>query len=134
MHTYTHTYIHTHIHTYAHKHAFKALTDIEAGQELFVSYGGEKWFKNKGLPLTVVDYGSTMWRPELKPLPCCLDIQQATEDNGTRTYTSLAAIPANTVVDVSLCLDVPASFIKDFPSLRDSVLPGQTEHVHVAHQ
>ena len=127
-------HIHACIHTYAHKYAFKALTDIEAGQELFVSYGGEKWFKNKGLPLTVVDYGSTMWRPELKPLPCCQNIQQETKANGARTYTSLTAIPVDTVVDISLSLDVLASAFEHFPGLRDFTLPGQTEHVHAAHQ
>ena len=105
----------------------KAATHIEAGQELFVSSLGDS-------PYTAVDYASTMWRPDLQPLPCCQDIEQTTDANGLRSYTALSAIPSDTVLDVSLCLDVPANFVDQFPALRNSTLPGQTQHVHAAHQ
>ena len=117
-----------------HLQIFKASKDIDAGQELFVSYGSKKWFVYKGLPYTAVDYASAMWRPDLQPLPCCQDIEQTTDDNGLRSYTVLSAIPADTVLDVSLCLDVPANFVDQFPALRNSTLPGQIQHMHAAHQ
>ena len=117
--------IYVHIHTYI----FKATKDIEAGQELFAFYGGESWFLSKGIAYTAVDYASTMWRPDLQPLPCCQDIEQATDANGLRSYTAPSAIPSGTVLDVSLSLAVPAKYLDQFPALRDSTLPGQTANV-----
>ena len=136
VHTCLHAYTGTHdTHsTHTHTHIFKATKDIDAGQELFVSYGGEKWFQSKGVTYTAFDYASTMWRPDLQPLPCCQNIEQTTDDNGLRSYTALSAIPSGTVLDVSLCIDVPANFVDQFPALRNSTLPGQIQHVHAVHQ
>ena len=126
-------YIHK-AHICTHTHIFKATKDIEAGQELFVFYGGKKWFDSKGVSYATVDYANTMWRPDLQPLPCWRNVEQATDANGLRSYTALSAIPSGTVLDISLCLAVPANFVGQFLVLRNSTLPGQTANVHAAYQ
>ena len=64
--------MHAHMHNRytCTQNTFKATKDIAAGQEIFVRYGSAKWFENKNIPYVDVDYASTMWRPDLHPLPC----------------------------------------------------------------
>ena len=127
----------SHIHnryTHAHVNIFKVIKDIAAGQEIFYRYGGAKWFERKKVPYADVDYASTRWRPDLEPLPCRQDVIQTTGADGRRSYAVGKAVPSGTVLEISLCLEVPVIVVDQFPFLWDFVLTGETEHVHAACQ
>ena len=109
---------------------FKATKDIAAGQELFIRYGDAKWFEDKNIPYADVDYASTRWRPDLQPLPCRQDVIQTTGPDGRRSYAVRDAVPSGTVLESSLCLDVPVIAVDQFPFLWDFVITGETDNVH----
>ena len=111
------------------KYISKATKDIAAGQEIFMSYGGANWFEDKNLSYVDVDYASTKWRPELHPLPCPQKVVQRIEVDGTRSYVVPAAISAGTVLEVSICLEVPAILVDEF-FLRDYILTGWSDGEH----
>ena len=124
MYACTHTQrIHVHINT------FKATKDIAAGQELFVRYGTAAWFEHKNIPYLDVDYASTMWRPDLHPLPCRQYVAR-TIDRGDELYSfaAIEAMPSGVVLEVSLCVEVSAVVVDQFPFLRDFVLTGEMEN------
>ena len=129
MHAYTCKFLHTCTHNIA-----KAKKDIAAGQEIFCWYGGPQWFENKELTYTDVDYASTRWRSGLQPLPCRKNVIQATGADGRRMYVVGEAVPSGTVLEISLCLDVPVVVVDQFPFLLDFVLTRETEKVHAGWQ
>ena len=117
----THTQqLHVHINT------FKATKDIAAGQEVLVSYGGAEWFKSKNIPYTDFDYASTMWRPDLHPLPCRQGVRHTTGANDQDKFAVLEAVPAGTVLEISRCVEVSVAVVDQFPYLWDFVIMGQT--------
>ena len=161
--------MHTHTHTHTHTHLFKAAKDIVPGQEILVRYGDPAWFAAKNIPYSEVDYASTMWRPELHPLPCRQGVGHKVREghshtpthtlthaptsthvpthplthsptpptthspshthpspDGQHVFTVLNDIPIDTVVDISLCIDVALSVVDQFPMLWDFVLIGWT--------
>ena len=77
-----------------------------------------------------VDYASTMWRPDLQPLPRRKKVLQITGADGLRNYAVLEAVPPGTVLEISLCLKVPVVAVDQFPFLSDFVLTGETQNVH----
>ena len=109
---------------------FKATKDIAAGQEIFCRYGGPDWFENKKIPYTDVDYASTMWRPDLQPLPCRKNVIQKTGADGRPRYMILEAVPSGAVLEISLCLEVPVPVVDQFPFLWNVVLTRETQNVH----
>ena len=114
-----------------HIHISKATKDIAAGQELFYRYGTAQWFKTKNIPYTKFDYTNTMWRPELQPLPCRKHVIQTIGSDGQRSYAVQDAVPSGTIVEISLCLEVPLVVVDQLPYLWDFVLTGETrENVH----
>ena len=117
----------THICTH---NIFKATKDIAAGQEIFCRYGGPDWFENKKLPYTDVDYASTMWRPDLQPLPCRKNVIQTNGTDGRPRYIVREAVPLGAVLEISLCLEVPVVVVDQFPFLWDFALTRETESVH----
>ena len=77
---------------------------MAAGQEILVRYGGAKWFEVRNITYADIDYASTMWRPDLRPLPCRQNILPTTGADGRYTFAVVAdSIQLGTVVDVSLC-------------------------------
>ena len=108
----------------------KATKDIAAGQEIFYDYGGPQWLESKNIPYADVDYDSTRWRPELKPLPCRKNVMQTTGADGRCIYAVREAVPAGAVLEISLCLDVPVVVVDQFPFLWDFVLTRETDNVH----
>ena len=110
--------------TNVHIKIFKATKDIAAGQEIFYRYGSARWFGHKNISYTEVDYASTMWRPDLHPLPCRQKIVRTTGAGGRNSYAVLEAVQAGTVLEISLCLEVSVIVIDQFPFLRDFVLTG----------
>ena len=118
MHTYTHTQQrHKHINT------FKATKNIAAGQEILVRYGNAKWFESKNIPYADVDYASTMWRPDLHPLPCRQPIRQTTGADGRHSFAVLAdTIPSGNILEISLCVEVPLNVVDQFPILWDFMI------------
>ena len=104
----------------------KAKKDIAAGQELFCRYGSAEWFKSKNIPYADVDYASTRWRPDLHPLPCRKNVVQTTGADGRHSFAVLEAVASDTVLEISLCLEVPVIVVDQFPYLRDFVLTGET--------
>ena len=150
-HTYIHTYIqcaciHAKIHAYIHLHArlykrmhlyintFKTTKDIAAGQEIFIRYGDPGWFESKNLHYVDVDYASTMWRPDLQPLPCRQSVDETTGADGRHSFFVREAVPSGTVLEVSLCLEVAVRVIDQFPFLMDFVLTGETKNGHTGCQ
>ena len=134
MHIYINTYIIAYLcvcacmctrHIHVHINTFKATKDIAAGQELFIRYGDAEWFESKNIPRVDVDYASTMWRPDLRPLPCRQDVAQTTGADGRHSYAVVEAVPSGTVVEISLCLEVSVRIVDQFPYLWDSVLTGE---------
>ena len=113
---------------YSHN-IFKADKDIAAGQELFYSYGGPRWFEMKNLPYVNVDYASTRWRPDLQPLPCRKNVMQTTGADGRRRYAVREAVASGAVLEISLCLNVPIIVVDQFPLLWDYVLTRETGNV-----
>ena len=93
-----------------------------------VRYGDAKWFEVKNIPYADVDYASTMWRPDLQPLPCPQSITHTTELDGRHSFTAVEAIPPGTVLETSLCVEVSVVVIDQFPHLWDYVLIGETEN------
>ena len=135
---YTCEYAHTHMrsrcmYTYTHD-IRKAKKDIAAGQEIFVTYGGPQWFESKNLPYNDVNYTSTRWRPNLQPLPCRKKVIQTTGADGRRNYTVREAIPSGTILEISLCLEVPVVIVDQFPFLWDFVLTSETWNMHAGWQ
>ena len=104
------------------------MKDIAAGQELFIRYGDVTWFQWKNIPCTNIDYASTMWRPDLHPLPCRQDVAQTTEADGRHSYAVVEAVPSGTVLEISLCLEVSVRVVDQFPFLWEFVLTGETEN------
>ena len=109
----------------------KATKDIAAGQEIFIRYGSMKWFEHRNIPRADTDYASTMWRPDLHPLPCRQSIAQTTGADGRHSFAVREAVPSGTVLEISLCLEVSANVVDQFPFLRDFVLTGESEHERV---
>ena len=134
-HTYIHTYIHTYVRTYRyctqqrHEHinTFKATKDIAAGQEIFIRYGSAEWFISKNLSYTDVDYASTMWRPDLHPLPCRQSFRHSIGEDGQHSFSVLKAIRTGTVLEISLCVEMSVIVVDQFPFLWKFVLTGETE-------
>ena len=106
-----------------HMNTFKVTKDIAAGQEVLVRYGSGKWFEGKNIPYSDVDYASTMWRPDLHPLPCRRSVRKITGADGRHSFSVLAeTIPSGTVMDISLCVKVSLIVVDQFPVLWDFVL------------
>ena len=101
-----------------------------AGQEIFIRYGSASWFQLKNIPYVGVDYASTMWRPDLHPLPCRQNVSHITGADGRRSFAVREAIPSGTVLEISLCLEVSVIAVDQFPFLWDFVLTGETENEH----
>ena len=106
----------------------KATKDIAAGQEIFIRYGSMKWFEHRNIPRADVDYASTMWRPDLHPLPCRKSVAQTTGADGRHSFFVREALPSGTVLEVSLCLEVSVVVVDQFPFLWDFVLTGEMEN------
>ena len=110
-------------HRQEHTNTFKATKDIAAGQEILVRYGSAKWFESKNIPYSDVDYASTMWRPDLHPLPCRQNVRQTTGPDGRHSFAVVAdTMPSGTVMDISLCVEVSLIVVDQFPFLWDFVL------------
>ena len=122
MHACTHTQQrHEHINT------FKATKDIEAGQEILVRYGTAQWFEVKNIPYADVDYASTMWRPDLHPLPCRQTVRHTTGADGRHSFAIVAdTIPSGTILETSLCMEVSLNVVDQFPVLWDFVIMDTT--------
>ena len=113
--------------TREHIHTFKATKDIAAGQEILVRYGGAGWFEVKNIPYADVDYASTIWRPDLHPLPCRQNVRQTTGPDGQDSFAVMAdTIPSGTAMDISLCVEVSLNVVDQFPFLWDFVLMDAT--------
>ena len=113
-------------HIHKHINTSKATKDIAAGQEILAWYGGEDWFERGNIPYADVDYASTMWRPDLHPLPCRQNVAQTTGANGRHSYAVVEAVTSGTVLEISLCLEVSVRVVDQFPFLWDFVLTGET--------
>ena len=72
-----------------------------------------------------------MWRPDLHPLPCRQNVNHITGADGRRSFAVREAIPSGTVLEISLCLEVPAIIVDQLPFLRDFVLTGKTENQYI---
>ena len=119
----THTQqLHVHINT------FKATKDIAAGQEIFIQYGNAQWFESKNIPYVDIDYVSTMWRPDLHPLPCRQNLAQTTGADGRHSFSVREAVSSGTVLEISLCVEVSVTAVDQFPCLWDFVLTGETKN------
>ena len=129
MHACTHTQ-QLHVHT----NTFKATKDIAVGQEILVRYGGVGWFESKNIQYTDVDYASTMWRAELHPLPCPQSVVYKTGEDGGGSFAVLEAVSPGAVLEISLCVEVSAVVVDQFPYLSDFVLIGETENDHTGCQ
>ena len=108
-------------------HTFKATKDIAAGQEIFIRYGTAQWFQSKKIPYSVVDYATTLWRPELHPLSCRQNIAPSVGPDGRYIFTVMGFIQSGTVLEISLCVETWATVVDQFPYLWDFVLIGETE-------
>ena len=120
--------------THEHINTFKATKDIAAGQEILVRYGSAKWFASKNIPYADVDYASTMWRPDLKPLPCRQHVVRTTGTDGRDSVAVLEAVSSGSVLDMSLCVEVLLNDVDQFPFLWDFVLTGETENEYTGCQ
>ena len=103
----------------------KATKDIEAGQEIFIRYGPVDWFESKNIPYADVDYARTMWRPDLHPLPCRKLVRLITAADGRNSFAVLDNLLPGTVMEMSLCVEVSAIVIDQFPHLWDFVITGE---------
>ena len=119
---------------HVHINTFKATKDIAAGQEIFIQYGDAQWFECKNVPYADVDYASTMWRPDLHPLPCRHNVAPTAGADGRQSFTVIGAIPSGTVLEISLCVEVSVVVVDQFPVLWDFVLIGETENDHTGCQ
>ena len=111
---------------------FKATKDIAAGQEIFIRYGSPQWFQCKNIPYSVVDYATTMWRPELNPLPCRQSMTITVGADGRKVFTVVRDIPSGTVLEISLCVEIWVTAVDQFPYLWDFVLTGEMGNVHAS--
>ena len=111
-----------------HINTLKATKDIAAGQEIFIRYGGAEWFKSKNVSNIDVDYASTMWRPDLHPLPCRKSYRHGIGADGQQSFSVLEAIRTGTVLEISLCVEVSVVVVDQFPFLWEFVLTGETEN------
>ena len=110
-----------------HTNTFKAIKDIAAGQEILVRYGGADWFEQRNIPYIDVDYASTMWRPDLHPLPCRANVRPTTGADGRYSFAVLAeTIPSGTVLEISPCVEVSLNVVDQFPVLWDFVIMDAT--------
>ena len=118
------------MHTYKTEHInpSKATKDIAAGQEIFVRYGSEEWFQCKNIPYADIDYASTMWRPDLEPLPCRQKLAVTTGADGRHIFTVVRAMPSGIVLETSLCVEMSVTVVDQFPYLWDFVLTGNMEN------
>ena len=91
-----------------------------------VRYGGADWFERRNIPYADVDYASTMWRPDLHPLPCRQNVAPTAGADGRRIFTVVEAIPSGTVLEISLCVEVSVIVVDQFPYLWDFVLKDAT--------
>ena len=107
---------------------------MAAGQEILVRYGDAKWFEVRNVPYADVDYASTMWRPDLHPLPCRQNVAQTTGSDCRHSYAVVEAVPPGTVLEISLCLEMSVVVVDQFPFLWDFVLTGETENYHTGWQ
>jgi len=121
-------------HRHGHINTFKATKDIAAGQEILVRYGSAKWFEVKNIPYADVDYASTMWRPDLHPLPYRRKVAQRTGADGRYSYAVLENIRPGSILEISLCVEVSVVVVDQLPFLWDFVLTGETEHEHTGCQ
>ena len=135
MHICTHTHTHTHKHARTqririHVHindTSKATKDIADGQELFLRYGSAQWFKSKNISVADVDYASTMWRPDLQPLPCPQSVAHKFGVDGRHSFAVLEdTIPSGAVLEISLCVEVSLNVVDQFPVLWDFVIMDAT--------
>ena len=120
--------IHLHVNT------FKATKDIAAGQEIFIRYGDAFWFEGRNLSYIDVDFASTRWRPDLKALPYRRKIAQGIGADGHRRYAVLEPIKPDSILEVSLCVEISLVSVDQFPFLWDFVLTGEMENEHVGYQ
>ena len=81
-----------------------------------------------------MDYASTMWRPDLQPLPCRQSVAQSTGADGRHSFFVREAVPSGAVIEVSLCVEVPLDIADHIPSLRDFMLTGEMESEQTASQ
>ena len=120
--------------THVHVNTFKATKDIAAGQELFIRYSSVMWFESKNVSYIDVDYASTMWRPDLHPLPCRESVRHTTGADGQHSFTVAETMPSGAVLENSLCVEVSVIVIDQFPYLWDFVLTGETDNEHTGCQ
>ena len=112
---------------HVHINVFKAAKDIAAGQELFIRYGSSNWFQGRNLSYADFDYESTMWRPDLHPLPIRRKVDQRIGADGRHSYAVHEAIRPGAILDISLCVEVSLTVVDQFPYLWDFVLTGETD-------
>ena len=92
-----------------------------------IRYGSEEWFEVKNIPYVDADYASTIWRPDLHPLPCRQRVRQTTGADGRHSFAVVAdTIPSGTVVENSLCVEVSVIVVDQFPVLWDFVIMDAT--------
>ena len=92
-----------------------------------VQYGGVDWFEKRNIPYADVDYESTMWRPDLHPLPCRQHVRRTTTADGRHSFAVLAdTIPSGTVLEISLCVQMSLNVVDQFPVLWDFVIMDAT--------
>ena len=116
-----------------HTNTSEATKAIAAGQEIFLDYGNANWFGGKNLSYANVDYASTMWRPDLHPLPYRRELAHRTVD-GQHIFTIFDPIKAGSILDISVCVEVSIVAVDQFPVLWDFVLTGETENAHIGCQ
>ena len=83
---------------------------------------------------TDVDYASTMWRPDLRPLPYRRKVAQRTGADGRHSYAVLENIRPGSILEISLCVEVSVVVVDQFPFVWDFVLTGETENGHTGCQ
>ena len=98
-----------------------------------VRYSGASWFGSKNIPYADVDYDSTMWRPDLRPLPCRHDFDVTTEEDGRHTFAAVAdTTPADTKLDISLCVKVSLIVVDQFLLWDFVIIDPSTQTVGVS--
>ena len=79
-----------------------------------VPYGRADWFESKNIRYSEVDYANTMWRPDLRPLPCREDVNLTFGEDGRSTFPVPTMLASGTVMDVSLCVKVSLIVVDQF--------------------
>ena len=88
-----------------------------------VRYGDASWFGVRNVPYADVDYASTMWRPELHPLPCRKHVHVTTGADGRHSFAVVVGtILPGTVMEISICVEVSVIVVDQFPVLWDFVI------------